>query len=418
MRAEIISTGTELLLGQIDDTNATYLARQLRDLGIDLFFRTTVGDNEQRIADALALALSRADLAIMTGGLGPTVDDVTREAVARVTGRPLALHPELLAQIEAFFSRVGSRMTDNNRRQACLPEGCIPIENPVGTAPAFIVEDEKGTIITLPGVPHEMRYLMENAVVPYLQKRLGRLEAIVTRVLRTVAVGESQIDHTIADLETSSNPTVGLSAHLGQTDVRIVAKAATLELAEAMVARFEGTIRERLGAAIYATGDASLEEVVAGLLRERNATLAVAETVTQGDIVRRLSAYPDVLPGGVVGADGPQLARPLRLPEAIVPALTAGGPGDMDAVAGQAGAVALAEGARRAWGATYGLAIVADAVTDEPSGPWVAVAAEGKAETRHLRFRGGDRRAHSWHAVMALEFIRRLLLGLAEGWMV
>ncbi|MBN1138014.1 MAG: competence/damage-inducible protein A, partial [Anaerolineae bacterium] len=211
MRAEIVSTGTELLLGQIDDTNATYLARQLRDLGIDLFFRTTVGDNELRIAQALDLALSRADVAITTGGLGPTVDDVTREAVARVTGRPLAMHPELLAQIEAFFARFGSHMTDNNRRQACLPEGCIPIENPVGTAPAFIVEDEKGTIITLPGVPHEMRTLMENAVAPYLQKRLGRTEAIVTRVLRTVAIGESRIDQAIADLETSSNPTVGLS---------------------------------------------------------------------------------------------------------------------------------------------------------------------------------------------------------------
>jgi len=411
MRAEIVSTGTELLLGQIDDTNATYLARQLRDLGIDLFFRTTVGDNELRIADALNLALSRADLAITTGGLGPTVDDVTREAVARATGRPLVLHPDLLAQIEAFFARFGSRMTDNNRRQACLPEGCIPIENPVGTAPAFIVENEKGTIITLPGVPHEMRYLMENAVVPYLQKRLGRLEAIVTRVLRTVAIGESRIDQAIADLETSSNPTVGLSAHPGQTDVRIVAKAATQEQAEAMVARFEATIRDRLGAAIYATGDATLEAVVAGLLRERGATLAVAETVTQGDVVRRLSAYPDVLLGGVVGADGPQVARPLGLP-----VLTAGSPGEPGAVAGQAGAVTLAEGVRRSWGATYGLAIVADASSDESGGPWVAVAAEGGVDARHLRFRGGDRRARNWTTVMALEFVRRLLLGLAEGW--
>jgi len=411
MRAEIVSTGTELLLGQIDDTNATYLARQLRDLGIDLFFRTTVGDNELRIADALDLALSRADLAITTGGLGPTVDDVTREAVARATGRPLVLHPDLLAQIEAFFARFGSRMTDNNRRQACLPEGCIPIENPVGTAPAFIVENEKGTIITLPGVPHEMRYLMENAVVPYLQKRLGRLEAIVTRVLRTVAIGESRIDQAIADLETSSNPTVGLSAHPGQTDVRIVAKAATQEQAEAMVARFEATIRDRLGAAIYATGDATLEAVVAGLLRERGATLAVAETVTQGDVVRRLSAYPDVLLGGVVGADGPQVARPLGLP-----VLTAGSPGEPGAVAGQAGAVTLAEGVRRSWGATYGLAIVADASSDESGGPWVAVAAEGGVDARHLRFRGGDRRARNWTTVMALEFVRRLLLGLAEGW--
>ena len=198
MRAEIVTTGTELLLGQIDDTNATYLARQLRDLGIDLYFRTTVGDNEVRIAQALEQALLRADLVITTGGLGPTVDDVTREAVARATGRPLALHPELLAQIEAFFARFGSRMGDNNRRQAYLPEGCIPVENPVGTAPAFIVEDERGTIVTLPGVPSEMVYLMKHTIVPYLQGRLGHRDVLVTRVLRTVALGESAIDERLA----------------------------------------------------------------------------------------------------------------------------------------------------------------------------------------------------------------------------
>ena len=242
MRAEIVTTGTELLLGQIDDTNATYLARQLRDLGIDLYFRTTVGDNEVRIAQALEQALLRADLVITTGGLGPTVDDVTREAVARATGRPLALHPELLAQIEAFFARFGSRMGDNNRRQAYLPEGCIPVENPVGTAPAFIVEDERGTIVTLPGVPSEMVYLMKHTIVPYLQGRLGHRDVLVTRVLRTVALGESAIDERIADLETSSNPTVGLSAHPGQTDVRIVAKAATQADAEAMAAEFEAAV--------------------------------------------------------------------------------------------------------------------------------------------------------------------------------
>jgi len=264
MRAEIVTTGTELLLGQIDDTNATYLARQLRDLGIDLYFRTTVGDNEVRIAQALEQALLRADLVITTGGLGPTVDDVTREAVARATGRPLVLFPDLLAQIEAFFGRFGSRMTDNNRRQAYLPEGCIPVENPVGTAPAFIVEDERGTVITLPGVPSEMVYLMTHTIVPYLQRRLGQREVLVTRILRTVALGESRIDEAIADLEASANPTVGLSAHPGQTDVRIVAKAATQAEAEAMAAGFEAAIRERLGAAIYGTGDETFDAVLAG----------------------------------------------------------------------------------------------------------------------------------------------------------
>ncbi len=398
MRAEIVTTGTELLLGQIDDTNATYLARQLRDLGIDLFFRSTVGDNELRIAQVLEQAVARADLVITTGGLGPTVDDVTREAVARATGRPLALHPELLAQIETFFARFGATMSENNRRQACLPEGCIPIENPVGTAPGFIVEDEWGTIITLPGVPREMRYLMERAVAPYLLQRMGQRDVLVTRILRTVALGESRIDQAIADLETSSNPTVGLSAHPGQTDVRIVAKAPTQAEAEALVADFETKIRQRLGAAIYATGDASLEAVIAELLRQRGATLAVAETLSMGELSRRLGAHPDVFRGGVVAADGQAAGHLLHMEGAEL--------------TGESGAVALAEGVRQAGDALYGLAVAGD----EEERAWVAIASDEGRDTRRLRFQGRDFRARVWTSTLALEFLRRLLLGLAEGW--
>jgi nicotinamide-nucleotide amidase len=398
MRAEIVTTGTELLLGQIDDTNATYLARQLRDLGIDIYFRSTVGDNEGRIAQVLEQALARADLVITTGGLGPTVDDVTREAVARVSGRPLVLFPELLAQIEAFFARFGARMSDNNRRQAYLPEGCIPVENPVGTAPAFIVEDARGTIIALPGVPREMRYLMEKTVMPYLQGRLGQQDVLVTRILRTVAVGESRVDQAIADLEASSNPTVGLSAHPGQTDVRIVAKAATQAEAEALVADFEARIRERLGAAIYATGDARLEAVLADLLRERGATLAVAETLSGGDVSRRLSAYGSAFQGAIVAPEGLGIARLLGL--------------EWDGTGGEPGAVALAEGVRQAWGSCHGLAVVGD----ETDRAWVALASDSSVDTRRLRFQGRDQRARTWTTILALEFVRRVLLGLADGW--
>jgi competence/damage-inducible protein CinA-like protein len=398
MRAEIVTTGTELLLGQIDDTNATYLARQLRNMGIDVFFRTTVGDNEVRIAQVLEQALARADVIVTTGGLGPTVDDVTREAVARVTGRRLVLYADLLAQIESFFASFGRTMSDNNRRQAYLPEDCIPIENPVGTAPAFIVEDDMGAIITLPGVPREMRYLMEHAVVPYLEQRMGERQVMVTRVLRTVGVGESRVDQAIADLETSTNPTVGLSAHPGQTDVRIVAKAATVPEAEALVADFEGTIRRRLGAAIYATGNATLEAIVASLLDERGATLAVAETITQGDVTKRFGPHPGVFRGGVVAADGDGLASLLAVEE--------------PAVTGEQGAVTLAESVRRALGASYGVGVLGD----ESGGPWVAIAGPDGVDTRQQRFTGRDIRVRTWTTTLALEFLRRLLLGLADGW--
>jgi nicotinamide mononucleotide (NMN) deamidase PncC len=326
------------------------------------------------------------------------VDDVTREAVAQATGRALVLYPELLAQIAKFFARVSSPMTDNNRRQAYLPEGCIPIENPVGTAPAFIVEDARGAVITLPGVPRELYYLMEHAVVPYLNRRLGRRDVIVTRVLRTVGLGESRVDEAIADLEASANPTVGLAAHPGQTDVRIVAKAPSQAEAEAMVADFEAKIRGRLGAVIYATGDATIESVVADLLQQRGASLAVAETLTQGDISRRLGTYPDVFQGGIVAEDGRRLARLLRL--------------DAESVAGEDAARALAAGVRQAWDSSYGVAVLADA----PNGPWVAVVGADGADSRRTRFPGRDYRARTWTTILTLEFLRRFLLGLTEGW--
>jgi competence/damage-inducible protein CinA-like protein len=357
-----------------------------------------VGDNEHRIAQVLDLALDRADLIIVTGGLGPTVDDVTREAVSRVTGRELVLYPDLLAQIDDFFAQFGRKMSENNRRQAYLPQDCIPIENPVGTAPAFIVEDHRGTIITLPGVPREMRYLMEHAVMPYLLKHLGQQDVMVTRILRTVAVGESRIDQAIADLETSANPTVGLSAHPGQTDVRIVAKAPSQAEAEELVAGFEAEIRKRLGAAIYGTGKATLEEVIAALLRDQGATLAAVETLTLGDVSQRMGAHPDVFRGGIVAANDESLSHLLSL--------------DAASLTGQDGAIALADGVRQTLGASCGLAVSGEG----EEWPWIAVVHKGGTDTRRLRWRGKDRRARVWTTSMALEFVRRLLLGLADGW--
>jgi nicotinamide-nucleotide amidase len=221
---------------------------------------------------------------------------------------------------------------------------------------------------------------------------------LLTRILRTVAVGESQIDRTISDLELSNNPTVGLSAHAGQTDVRIVAKAPTEAEARALIDDFEAQIRERLGDAIYATGNVKLEEAVAEWLSQRNATLAVAETSTQGEVIRRMSAYPGVLRGGIVAANGPSLARLLRLQ-------------DFDPV-GQAGAKALAQAARQALDADYGLAVLGRG--DEK--PWVAIVSDQANDARKFRFRGRDTRALIWSTTLTLEVLRRHLLGIAEGW--
>ena len=199
--AEILTIGTEILLGEIIDTNARYLARQLRDAGIDLYRKTTVGDNARRIAQAIQQAMERCEIILTTGGLGPTVDDPTREAVALALGVSTEFRPELWEQIQSRFQRFGRQPTENNKRQAYVPQGALAVENPVGTAPAFIMETNAHAIISLPGVPREMEYLMENAVLPYLRQRYELTGIIKARVLHTAGVGESQIDELIGDLE-------------------------------------------------------------------------------------------------------------------------------------------------------------------------------------------------------------------------
>ena len=300
MHAEIIATGSELLLGEQVDTNSTFIARKLREIGLNLYFKTVVGDNEGRMAEALSIALGRSDVVITTGGLGPTVDDVTRPAVARATGRELIFRDDLLAQIEARFRVYGVPMGENNHRQAYVPSGAIPIENPVGTAPAFIVEDHGRIIISLPGVPREMEYLIEHAVLPYLREKLNLTEVIVIRTLHTVGQGESRIDEAIGELETASNPTVGLSAKAGQVDIRITAKAATRGEAEALIAGMEARVRERVGAHVFGADEDTLEGVLARQLTARGMSLASIEYGTGGALSGRLSRLGGAYRGGLM----------------------------------------------------------------------------------------------------------------------
>jgi len=288
MHAEIVMIGTELLLGDIDDTNAVKLARMLRDIGLDLYYKTTVGDNEARITQALNQALDRAPVVITSGGLGPTVDDVTRQAVATATGRKLVYSPELEAHIAARFRSFGRAMAENNKRQAYIPEGALPLLNPVGTAPCFLSEDRRGRgfIVSLPGVPRELEHMMAHVVSPILVERMGGRQVLSSRILRTCAVGESNIDRAIGDLMTGKNPTVGLAAHAGQTDVRITAKAATAAEAEALLAPVEAELRRRLGVAIYGLGQETVAAVVGRLLVEWWVGFAVIDTLTGGQLVR------------------------------------------------------------------------------------------------------------------------------------
>lgn len=408
MQAEIITIGTELLLGQIVDTNAADLARQLAAIGLNLFRVTTVGDNEERVAAAVSEALARADVVITSGGLGPTVDDVTRQAVARATGRELALDTALLAQIEAFFARRGLTMGENNRRQACIPQGAIPIENPVGTAPGFVVDQGGKLAIALPGVPRELKFLMQEWVIPFLRERLALRGVIKSKTLRTVGITESRVDRLIGDLEESENPTVGLAAHPGQIDVRISARADDEAQAGALIQAMEERVRERLGDVVYGVDDETLEERVARLLWERKRTLAVVETNTGGLICQRLTRSPYgrfVLSQGIVVATEAALAEGLGVPlfqwETVGPQT----------------AVEAATNLREKSGADLALAAVGDPDPgiDFYSGPsgvtHIALVTPWETRQRELRLAGASSPARTWTANAALDLVRRSLLG-------
>ena len=309
--AEIVSIGSELLLGQIVDTNAAWLAQRLTELGINLFYKTTVGDNPRRMKEVISGALERSDVVITGGGLGPTQDDLTRQIIADATGRKLVLDPGLLEQLEQRFRRRGLIMTPNNERQAYIPEGAIPVNNPNGTAPSFIVEDPQGVVFALPGVPFELKWLFDNEVAPYLRKRFDLAEVITYKVLKVAEMGESSVDDRIGHLiANSSNPTVGVLAHPGQVDVRITAKAANTEEAMRLIAPVEEEVRKLLGQHVFAAGDETMEDAIGKLLQQRDTSVAVYEDLTGGLAAEQLQqASPEYFAEGVIGNSQTSIRR-------------------------------------------------------------------------------------------------------------
>jgi nicotinamide-nucleotide amidase len=399
MRAEIVSVGSELLLGQIVDTNAAFIARELAVLGLDLFHKTTVGDNLVRVATALETALGRADVVITTGGLGPTEDDVTREAVARATGRELEFHPDLLDQIEAFFRARGLPLSPSNRKQAYIPRGAIPIPNPVGTAPCFIVEDGGRTLIVLPGVPREMEYLLRTAALPHVRSRYGLQAAIVSRLVRVAGLGESRVGEMLADLMAKgANPTVGTMAHPGQVDVRIAAKAPDEAEARALIAPVEAEICARLGDTVFGMDGDTLEGAVAARLAEQGWTLGLVEIGTGGVVSERLtsvSGMGDRLESLVTSLEGAR--RRLGVPSAS--------------------AAELARAVRVWAGKDVGAAVVMEVA--EGGGPnpvyptRLGVATAKHATEAHHRPGGDLRQVRLRAVVLVLDGLRRALAGTA-----
>jgi nicotinamide-nucleotide amidase len=389
LSAEIVTTGTEILLGEIVDTNAAWIAQQLRDAGVNLYYKTTVGDNLTRVTSVITLSMSRSDLLIVSGGIGPTKDDITRQAIADATARPLLMHPGALETLKARFARFGAQMTDNNLQQAMIPTGATLIENPVGTAPGFIVETEQSTVIALPGVPREMKHLMTETVLPYVRGRLNNEGIIRRRVLRTIGIGESMIDDRLSEFMTWANPTVGLAAHTAQCDVRITARAGSAAEADVMLDALESAIRSRIGSYIYSsTAEEPLATVVARQLRAAGATVAILESNTGGDVAHGLGGADDaptvVAMAVLLGGEG--------VPEAIARQLAnASERGFDEAQAAQAAAELRAQS-----GATYAIAILGtvgetEGVYGTGSGrTWIGLASPSRHFATMVPFGGKD----------------------------
>jgi competence/damage-inducible protein CinA-like protein len=306
--AEIITIGTEILLGEIVDTNTRHIAHALRGLGVDLYRTITIGDNVDRIASAIRESMERAEIVITTGGLGPTVDDPTRDAVARALGMETEFRQDLWEQVVATIRRYGRKPAENQKRQAYVPRSAIAIRNPVGTAPGFIVEypsprlpfqegDGEGmgvrAVISLPGVPKEMEYLFHESVIPYLQKRFDLRQIIKVRLLHTSGIGEGMIDEKIDDLEMLANPTVGLAAHNGVVDIRIAAKAETEEAADRMILEVENDLRERLGEVVFGVDEDTLENVTLAAVERQGWRLILLGYGLTDSIIRHL---PRIVP--------------------------------------------------------------------------------------------------------------------------
>jgi nicotinamide-nucleotide amidase len=416
VRCEIIGVGTELLLGQIVNSNAAWIGQRLADVGWDSLRQTVVGDNEERIADAIGEALGRADSVVITGGLGPTQDDVTREAIAAVAGVRLVRHPEIEQWLRERFSRLGGlRMAEMNLKQADVPEGARTIDNPVGTAPGLIVEVGGKPIYAVPGVPREMERMLEQVVLPDLATRAGEGRAIVSRTLRTAGVGESLLAERLAplwDAFAAGGVTMAYLASAGEVRVRLTAVGGTREQALDAIVPLEAAIREELGDVIYGLDDESLEAKIGRLLASAKRTLGCAESLTGGLVGGRITSVAgssEYYLGGVVTYATESKTSVLG----VDPDLLAEQGAVSEAVAG-----AMAEGVRRLVGASVGLATTGVAGPTEQGGQPVGTLCLGVADadgtiTRKLRAPGDRAQIRAWATTSALDLLRRRLEGKA-----
>jgi nicotinamide-nucleotide amidase len=409
MRCSVVAVGTELLLGQIVDTNSSWIGEQLAANGIDSLLQVKVGDNHQRIVDVVRSALREADAVIMCGGLGPTHDDLTREAIAEVMGVDLVMHDDIAQVIRNIFESRGRRMADNNLQQAMVPVGATVIHQTRGTAPGLMCPVGDKVIYAVPGVPHEMQDMMERAILPDLRARSGDTSVIASRVIRTWGESESglneRLNPIIAQLEEIGNPTLAfLASGWEGIKVRLTAKGADSKQAHAVLDEWQAKVLEIVGDVVFGFDADNMETVVLNLLREQGLTLGLAESVTGGLVSGRLTAIPgasDVLRGCVVSYSSEVKFDLLGVPR---------GP-----VVNEAAAVAMAEGARRVLGADVALSLTGVAGPAEQDGQpvgtlCIAVAMNGRSTvSTTLRIPGQRDQMRQMSVISSLDYLRKIL---------
>jgi nicotinamide-nucleotide amidase len=403
-----MAVGTELLLGQIENTNARWIGERLAEIGVDVLHHQTVGDNVPRIADALRLALSRADVVIVTGGLGPTQDDVTRTALAEVAGVTLERRTEIGERIRERFELIGREMPESNLLQADVPSGARVIAPDLGTAPGLVLDVGEGRIYAVPGVPAEMREMVAGTVVPELASAAGPA-AIVSRIVRCVGIAESRVAELLDDLfHGSENPTIAYLAGGGEVKVRLTAKAASAAEAAALLAPVLDVVVARIGDSVTSTSDEELEEVVGRLLRASGRTIACAESLTAGGLSARLANVPgasDYLIGAAVVYRSDVKESVLGVSRATID-----GPG----VVSRECAAEMAAGARGLFGADVGVSLTGAAGPDEHDGAepgtvWIGLDADDATHQRRIRAPGDRATVIRWAEQAALDLVRRLL---------
>ena len=405
MNAEIIAVGSELLSYQRLDTNSLYLTAQLNNLGVEVPQKAVVGDDRARLAAAVREALERSEIVILTGGLGPTEDDLTRDAVADALSEELIYEGSIFEAIQERFRRVGRKIPEINRRQAYLVRGAAMLPNPVGTAPGQWIEHGGKLVILLPGPPREMKPMVEQHVVPRLKARLPELH-IRTRWLRVAGMSESGLDELIAPVyKQYENPVTTILAKAGDLEVHLRARSATPEEAEALVAEVAEKIEAVAGGYVYSRNGDPLEKVVGNELRALSATLAVAESCTGGLLGARITEVPgssDYFLGGLQVYGKLMKTRLLGLDEAMV---------EREGVVSEAVARAMADGARDRTQATYALSVTGEAGPESTSGVevgtvWIGLATPGKVEAKRFRFPGNRDLIRSFAVQAALNLLR------------